>query len=344
MVLCLGSGGQRRVRPHQARQRPRLRLPRREPSRGRPARAARRQDPRPPRPGRGGGPARPARHLGGAPQPPHPGPLRLPQGRARAAAAWEHRPRPRLRASVGAHRLDRKSTRLNSSHTNISTLSLHALLPTEHVHGVVKPLGRRDQGEAAGLLDQLAISAARHSHRTLVLSAFHKGELAPLRRGSIGPDLVFGRLWERTGCGPVLRRMAQDHGFAFDLERAVYASVLHRLMVSGSDRHAEAWTQHCRIPGAEHIGLRQLYKAIAWLGAEDEDGRPRTELIEEALFAHRRELFGQGSIAFFDTTSLWFEGQGGGLGRHGHSKDYRPDRKSTRLNSSHANISYAGFC
>ena len=53
--------------------------------------------------------------------------------------------------------------------------------------------------------------------------------------------------------------MAQDHGFAFDLERAVYASVLHRLMVSGSDRHAEAWTQHCRIPGAEHIGLRQLY-------------------------------------------------------------------------------------
>jgi transposase len=196
-----------------------------------------------------------------------------------------------------------------------------------HVQRVIKTLGRRDQVEAAGLLDQLAVSAARHSRRTLVLSAFHKGELAPLRRESVGPDLVVGRLWERTGCGPVLRRMAQDHRFAFDVERAVYASVLHRLMVSGSDRHAEAWAQHCRIPGAEHIGLRQLHKAIAWLGAEDEDGRPRTELIEEALFAHRRELFGRVSIAFFDTTSLWFEGQGGGLGRHGHSKDYRPQSR-----------------
>jgi hypothetical protein len=90
-----------------------------------------------------------------------------------------------------------------------------------HVQRVIKTLGRRDQVEAAGLLDQLAVSAARHSRRTLVLSAFHKGELAPLRRASIGPDLVFGRLWEQTGCGPVLRRMAEEHGFAFDLERAV---------------------------------------------------------------------------------------------------------------------------
>ena len=173
--------------------------------------------------------------------------------------------------------------------------------------------------------------AARHSRRTLVLSAFHKGELAPLQRASIGPDLVFGRLWEQTGCGPVLRRMAEEHGFAFDLERAVYASVLHRLMVAGSDRHAEAWAGHCRIPGAERLGLRQLYKAIAWLGAEDREGRSRTELIEEALFAHRRELFGPISIAFFDTTSLWFEGQGGSLGQHGHSKDYRPQLRQVIL-------------
>lgn len=200
-----------------------------------------------------------------------------------------------------------------------------------HLQRVIKTLGRRDQVEAAGLLDQLAISAARRTRRTLVLSAFHKGELAPLRRGSIGPDLVFGRLWEQTGCGPVLRRMAAERGFAFDLERAVYASVLHRLMVSGSDRHAEAWTPHCRIPGAERLGLRRLYKAIAWLGGEAEGGRPRTELIEEALFAHRRELFGPISIAFFDTTALWLEGQGGSLGRHGHSKAYRPRSRQVIL-------------
>ena len=61
-----------------------------------------------------------------------------------------------------------------------------------HLQRVIKTLGRRDQVEAAGLLDQLAVSAARHSRRTLVLSAYHKGEIAPLRRESIGPDLVFG--------------------------------------------------------------------------------------------------------------------------------------------------------
>jgi hypothetical protein len=205
-----------------------------------------------------------------------------------------------------------------------------------HLQRVIKTLGRRDQVEAAGLLDQLAISAARHTRRTLVLSAFHKGELAPLRRESIGPDLVFGRLWEQTGCGPVPRRMAAERGFAFDLERAVYASVLHRLMVSGSDRHAEAWTPHCRIPGAERLGLRRLYKAIAWLGGEAEGGRPRTELIEEALFAHRRELFGPISIAFFDTTSLWLEGQGGSLGRHGHSTATRRITGRNRAGSSSA--------
>jgi hypothetical protein len=102
-------------------------------------------------------------------------------------------------------------------------------------------------------------------------------------------------------------------------------------MVAGSDRHAEAWAGHCRIPGAERLGLRQLYKAIAWLGAEDREGRSRTELIEEALFAHRRELFGPISLAFFDTTSLWFEGQGGSLGQHGHSKDYRPQSRQVIL-------------
>src|SRR3712207_6982512 len=63
----------------------------------------------------------------------------------------------------------------------------------------------------------------------------------------------------------------------------------------------------------------------------------------------------------FRSTSLSFTGAGGEtLGERGYSKDHRPDllqmivgvvidaagrdRKSTCLNSSHANISYAVFC
>ena len=65
-----------------------------------------------------------------------------------------------------------------------------------HVQRVVKALGRRDQVEASGMLD--ALVAARHSRHSIVLSRFYRGELAELRRVSIGPDLVFGRLWRDT--------------------------------------------------------------------------------------------------------------------------------------------------
>ena len=56
------------------------------------------------------------------------------------------------------------------------------------------------------------------------------------------------------------------------------------------------------------------------------------ETVEEALYRHRQPLFGAVSIAFFDTTTLWFEGAGGeSLGQHGHSKDYRGHLKQVVL-------------
>jgi len=73
------------------------------------------------------------------------------------------------------------------------------------------------------------------------LSSFYRGELPELRRLSIGPDLVFGRLWAETGCRDVLKRLLADRRFSFDVERAVYLTVLHGLMISGSDRHANHW-------------------------------------------------------------------------------------------------------
>src|ERR671933_2945786 len=74
-----------------------------------------------------------------------------------------------------------------------------------HVQRVIKQLGRRDEVEASGLLDGLIASAARHSRRSIVLSSYYRGELAELRRVSIGPDLVFGRLWQALGCRDVLQ-------------------------------------------------------------------------------------------------------------------------------------------
>jgi hypothetical protein len=161
----------------------------------------------------------------------------------------------------------------------------------------------------------LIASAVRHSRRSIVLYSFYRGELAELRRRGIGPDLVFGRLWVEAGCRDVLRRHLADRRFGFDVERAIHLTVLHRLMVSGSDRHASTWQHSVHIPGADALALDHAYKAMAWLGEDITSGqtsqaRCRTEVIEEALYQSRRSLFGALSVAFFDTTSLYFEGQG----------------------------------
>jgi transposase len=70
---------------------------------------------------------------------------------------------------------------------------------------------------------------------------------------------------------------------------------------------------------------------MGWLGGKIGPGlmgspRCTKDLIEEALFDRGRDLFSEVGLVFFDTTSIYFEGQGGEtLGRNGHSKDHRPD-------------------
>jgi transposase len=77
---------------------------------------------------------------------------------------------------------------------------------------------------------------------------------------------------------------------------------------------------------------------MAWLGEElpEEDQRGATpfaprcikDLIEEGIFQRNRDLFRDLTLVFFDTTSIYFEGNGGDeLGAFGHSKDHRPDLK-----------------
>jgi transposase len=123
--------------------------------------------------------------------------------------------------------------------------------------------------------------------------------------------------------------------YDFDLERALYLTVLHRLFASGSDRAAERWRENYLMPGTEKLELHQLYRAMAFLGeeAQPKEQNPKSgprrclkDQIEETLFERRRDLFTEVDLVFFDTTSIYFEGEGGErLGERGHSKDHRPD-------------------
>jgi len=199
---------------------------------------------------------------------------------------------------------------------------------------IIANLGRREVVVARGDLDRLALSVARLGQRSMVLSVV-EGEAPPnavCRR--IGPALLFERLWQEVGCRAVLEDLAGQRQFEFAAERATFLTVLHRLFVSGSDRAAEKWRADYRIDGSEGLQLHHLYRTMAWLGEplSDQTGasqlapRCRKDVVEEELFARRRDLFAELSVVFMDTTSLSFEGQGGtALGRRGHSKDHRPD-------------------
>jgi hypothetical protein len=185
---------------------------------------------------------------------------------------------------------------------------------------VVATLGRVDE-LAGGGVDALLISLSRFAGRVQVLEGYRQGNLEAAASQQIGPDLVFGRLWRELGLDRVLTDLLRDRGFEFPVERAVYLTVLHRLFESGSDRAAEKWRRDVRVPGAENLVLHHLYRAMRWLG-------DHKDAVEETLFRRRRDLFTDLSLAFFDTTSLYFEGQGGeSLGKFGYSKDHRPDRR-----------------
>lgn len=151
---------------------------------------------------------------------------------------------------------------------------------------------------------------------------------------------IFERLWQESGLAEILKNLLKKRGFEFDVERAIFLSVLHRICAGGSDRQADRWREGYQIEGVEDLKLHHLYRAMAWLGEElDNNDLPREEPmmtrvtkdeIEEMLFEQRKDLFSQLSVVYFDTTSLYFEGKGGeSLGRRGFSKDHRSDLKQT---------------
>ena len=217
------------------------------------------------------------------------------------------------------------------------------LVENERVNGrekqrVLHRLGRLDELRASGQLDGLVKSLGRFADKVLVLDAHARGASLPTQTVTVGPPVIIERLWRECGIAEVLTERLAGRRFGFSVERAIFMTVLHRLFAPGSDRAAERWRDDYAIPGTDGLDLHQLYRAMRWLGTPlpkaQQSGAtpfaPRTtkDLIEEALFARRRDLFSQVHVVFFDTTSLYFYGAGGDtLGRHGHSRDHRPDLK-----------------
>ncbi len=203
---------------------------------------------------------------------------------------------------------------------------------------VIATLGRVDVLKKTGQIDALIASCARFAEFTAVLDAHRRGETPGAETVKVGPVLVFEKLWRDLGIPAVIKEHLRDRRFKFDVERAMFLTVLHRLFPSGSDRAAEVWREGYGIKGVEQLELHHLYRTMGWLGQSLPDDEqfgatpfvPRCtkDLIEETLFNRRRDLLSTLDLVFFDTTSIYFEGRGGeSIGQYGKSKDHRPDRK-----------------
>src|SRR4029077_16839879 len=182
---------------------------------------------------------------------------------------------------------------------------------------VIATLGRVDELRASGQLERLLRSGARFAAKALMVSAAADDTAIKVAVRRIGPALVFERLWEETGCPAVISALARARGHQLALCLAAFPPVRRRVFVSGSDRGADRWREDYAIAGIAGLDLHHLYRAMALLGeelpAKEQAARtpfpPRCfkDVIEERLFAHRRDLFTKLDLVFMDTTSLYFE-------------------------------------
>jgi hypothetical protein len=200
---------------------------------------------------------------------------------------------------------------------------------------VIGTLGKVEDCENEGVIDSLMTSLARFDNKALLILTGKEDISADAVR--IGPGIICEHLWKELGIGAVIKNILArtERKFEFDVERAIFLTVMHRLFSGGSDRAAERWRRDIRVSGTQDLDFHHLYRAMWWLGEEIDPGDgedPRTKRhvkdeIEEEIFSRNRDLFTVLEIVFFDTASIYFEGEGGELGECGHSKDHRPDLK-----------------
>jgi len=154
---------------------------------------------------------------------------------------------------------------------------------------VIATIGRMDRLQEKDWVQTLIHSLSRFSEKALLILSGQSDVSAEAVK--IGPGIIFERLWKETGIQNAIKKVLAGRRFEFDVERAIFLTSLHRLMVSGSDRFCEKWRRDYQIEGTEDLDLHHLYRAMAFLGETLEDQKGATpfsprcnkDRIEEAI-------------------------------------------------------------
>jgi hypothetical protein len=187
---------------------------------------------------------------------------------------------------------------------------------------VIATLGRLDSLVSSGELDAVIGGLARFSENVRVVEEAHKRGLHALCAKPWAAPLVFSRLWRSQGLPEILRRLAGERAFGFDVERVAFVMALQRLMAPGSDRAGSEWVKTVELPEAEEMPLHRFYRTCGVLGEVRED-------LERELFAKDRDLFSEElDLVFVDTTSTLIYRDSlkqTPLRKRGYSRDHRGD-------------------
>ncbi|MEI7501464.1 MAG: hypothetical protein WCK84_13575 [Bacteroidota bacterium] len=132
---------------------------------------------------------------------------------------------------------------------------------------ILGTLGRVDQIVGTKDIDSLISKLTRFSKEALMVITGQSQIRA--HTYSIGPALVFERLWNELEIPTIINNLIDKRKYRFDIERAIFLTVLHRLFVSGSDRQCERWKETQRVEGADSLSLHHLYRAISGLNQTD---------------------------------------------------------------------------
>lgn len=185
---------------------------------------------------------------------------------------------------------------------------------------IVASLGRLDELLAKGDLQRVVEGMLRCLPQLRLVDAQRQQTLAAESDRVWGPVLVFERLWQELGLDAFFKAIASRRRLGFDLERAVFALVLQRLLSPGSDLQGSKWIRTVEAEGFEKLQLPHFYKTLGVLWRSKEQ-------VEQHLYRRGLDLFNQGvDLVFFDTTSTYFEGVSWeGWAKRGMSRDHRPD-------------------
>lgn len=129
--------------------------------------------------------------------------------------------------------------------------------------------------------------------------------------------------WQALGLDGLLKGLARDRGYDFDLERAVFAMVANRLSAPRSKYGTVDWLfRDVYLPTGKPLDADHLYESLTWLA----EVQPEVEL---GLY---RKLVDTGRVdataVFYDTTTTWFEGLGPeGLAARGRDKGSNPPNR-----------------